>query len=310
MKNIVYRAFLVSCILFALTGCDRFGGETSDSPVIAKVDKAPITQDDFVREIGRVPDWAQGQFAGTEGKQKFLDELIKRELIYQHALRMRLNKNKEYLDKMREFEKMTLVSMVLKKEVEEKSFVDDSEAREFFDQNADKFTIGSQLKASHILVEKEETAKEINERIKNGESFAKLAKELSLDKGSADKGGDLGYFSSGKMVPEFEQALLRLKPGEVSEPVRTRFGFHIIKLTDIKKGKPADFEQSKDSIKRQLLAEKKKKLFDSYIEKLKGDFDVVTVEENLSTITLPWEQAEEQAPEPDQQETPKAEKSE
>ena len=293
MKNVLLSTAVIACLFLVLTGCDNLGRKKSDSPVIATINKAPITEDDFIKEISRIPEWARTQFMGEEGEQKFLDELIKRELIYQHALKMKLDKNEEYLDKVREFEKMTLVSLVLKKEVEDKTFVDDAEVKSFFDQNADKFTVGTQLKASHILVETEKEAQDIHARIIKGESFSDLAKKFSKDKGSAENGGDLGYFSRGKMVPEFEQAAVGLKPGEVSEPVKTRFGYHIIKLTDIKKGTPANFEQSAESIKKQLLAEKRKALFDSYVEKLKGELKVVTVEENLKSVALPWEQSKE-----------------
>jgi parvulin-like peptidyl-prolyl isomerase len=94
------------------------------------------------------------------------------------------------------------------------------------------------------------------------------------------------------MVPEFENAAASLKPGEVSGPVKTRFGYHIIKLTDIKEGTRASFEQSAESIQRQLLGEKRKKVFDTYVEKLKGELKVVKNAENLKSISLPWEQPE------------------
>lgn len=293
MKNVLLHTFFTVCMLLALIGCNKLGEKTSDSLVIAKIDKAPITQDDFTKEVSRVPEWARPQFQGDEGKNSFLDELIKRELIYQHALKMKLNKDEEYIDKVKEFEKMTLVSLVLKKEIEDKAVVDDTEARTFFDQNKDKFVIGTQLKASHILVETEDEAKSIHDKIKKGENFAALAKKHSKDKGSAENGGDLGYFTKGKMVPEFENAAAGLKVGEVSEPVRTRFGFHIIKLTDIQQGTQATFEQSAEAIKRQLIAEKRKNLFDTFVEKLKGELKVVKMEENLKSLTLPWEKAEE-----------------
>jgi len=297
MKKVSFYALLIVC-LFTVTGCDKSGGGKSGGPVVAKVDKADITKDDFIKEVGRIPDWARAQFQGDEGKDRFLDELIKRELIYQHAMKMKLDKDKEYLDKVREFEKMTLVSLVLKKEVEEKAVVDDAEVKAFYDQNAEKFTVGTELKASHILVETEKEAKDIHAKIKKGESFSDLAKKFSKDRGSADKGGDVGYFTRGKMVPEFENAAASLKPGEVSEPVQTRFGYHIIKLTDIKQGTRASFEQSAESIHRQLLGEKRKKLFDTYVDKLKSDLKVVKNEENLKAISLPWEEsgAEPQAP--------------
>lgn len=270
-----------------LTGCEQKSG--SEGPVIAKVDNGVITAGDFVAEVSRVPEWARNQFAGKEGKDKFLDELVKRELIYQNAKEMNLDKDKEYTSKIEQFKKMTLVSLILKKEVEDKAFVDDAEVKAFFDQNEDKFTVGTKIKASHILVKTEEEAKEIADKINSGEDFAGLAKSRSQDKGSAQKGGDLGYFGRGQMVPEFERAAISLKPGEVSAPVQTRFGYHIIKLTDIKKGEKANFEQSKDAIRKQLLAEKRKKLFDAYVERLKAKSKVTLVEENLEGITLPWE---------------------
>jgi parvulin-like peptidyl-prolyl isomerase len=87
------------------------------------------------------------------------------------------------------------------------------------------------IKCSHILVEKESVAKEILEKIKNGEDFSKLAMEYSKD-GSRRRGGDLGYFGRGMMVKEFENAAFKLKKGEVSGIIKTQFGYHIIKRTE------------------------------------------------------------------------------
>ncbi|MBI4847801.1 MAG: peptidylprolyl isomerase [Nitrospirae bacterium] len=292
MKKTWLFVFVFS--LAILAGCSQ--KEKSGVDVIAEVDKTPITKDEFLKEMGRIPDWAKEQFKGKEGKDKFLDELVKRELIYQDAKKMGLDKDKEYLDKIKEFEKMTLVALILKKEVEDKSKVDDTDVKGFYDKNADKFTIGTTIKASHILVDTEDLAKKTFARIKKGERFADLAKSLSKDTGSAQKGGDLGYFAHGQMVPEFEQAVLKLKPGEVSEPVKTRFGYHIIQLTDIKKGETASFEQSKESIQKQLLAEKKRELFEKYIEGLKNKYKVSKNDKALEAITIPAESAGGQKP--------------
>lgn len=85
------------------------------------------------------------------------------------------------------------------------------------------------IKCAHILVEKQSQALAVLERLKNGERFAELAKELSTDRGNAKRGGDLGYFGRGKMVKQFESAAFKLSIGQVSEPVKTEFGYHIIK---------------------------------------------------------------------------------
>ncbi|MDP7978522.1 peptidylprolyl isomerase PrsA [Bacillus multifaciens] len=113
-----------------------------------------------------------------------------------------------------------------------------------------------EIKASHILVKDEETAKKVKDELAQGKSFEDLAKQYSQDPGSKDKGGDLGYFKPGSMVKEFEDAAYKLKKDEISNPVKTQFGYHIIKVTDIKELKP--FDQEKDSIKNDLVDKKMK----------------------------------------------------
>ncbi|MBY0595905.1 peptidylprolyl isomerase PrsA [Bacillus bingmayongensis] len=111
-----------------------------------------------------------------------------------------------------------------------------------------------EIKASHILVKDEETAKKVKEELGQGKSFEELAKQYSEDPGSKEKGGDLGYFGPGKMVKEFTDAAYKLKKDEVSEPVKSEFGYHIIKVTDIKEQKP--FEEEKANIKKELVEKK------------------------------------------------------
>ncbi|MCW9130799.1 peptidylprolyl isomerase PrsA [Bacillus paramycoides] len=111
-----------------------------------------------------------------------------------------------------------------------------------------------EIKASHILVKDEATAKKVKDELAQGKSFEDLAKQYSEDTGSKDKGGDLGYFTAGKMVKEFEDAAYKLKKDEISEPVKSQFGYHIIKVTDIKEQKP--FDEVKGDIKKDLVQKK------------------------------------------------------
>jgi peptidyl-prolyl cis-trans isomerase C len=288
--------FILLLLIPVVFGCSQ--DSTPDSPVIAKVNKGAVTESDFLREVVRIPEWARSQFEADDGKEKFLDELVKKELIYQHAKKMRLDNNEEYLQKVREFEKLTLVALSLKKEVDDKVRVDETEVQAFFDENKEKFTVGTQIKASHILVKTEDEAKKAHLRLQSGEKFEAVAREVSIDKGSAEKGGDLGFFGRGRMVPEFERAALSLKPGAISTPVKTRFGYHIIKQTDIKMGDPASFEQSKEAIQRELVNQKRKKNFDALIAKLKADSEINTDKAVLTGIALPWDKGTEQAEKP------------
>lgn len=106
------------------------------------------------------------------------------------------------------------------------------------------------LKASHILVKDEKTAKEIKEKLNNGEDFAALAKQYSEDSGSKEKGGELPEFGPGQMDPKFEDAAYKLEAGQVSDPIKSSYGYHVIKLTEKKELKP--FDQEKDNIRKEL----------------------------------------------------------
>jgi foldase protein PrsA len=129
--------------------------------------------------------------------------------------------------------------------------VTDAEIQAYYDKAS------KELNARHILVEDEETAKKVIERLNAGEDFAAIAKELSIDTGSGAEGGELGWFTVGKMVPTFEEAAYALELNTVSEPVQSDYGFHIIEVTD--KRDVADYgtlEEKKEEIKQIVIAEK------------------------------------------------------
>ncbi|MBO1625855.1 peptidylprolyl isomerase PrsA [Bacillus arachidis] len=152
-----------------------------------------------------------------------------------------------------------------------------------------------EIKASHILVKDEATAKKVKEELNQGKSFEELAKQYSEDPGSKDKGGELGYFGPGKMVKPFEDAAYKLKKDEVSEPVKSDLGYHIIKVTDIKQQEKS-FEDSKADIKKQLVA---KKMQD-------GEFMMKLQEDELKKADVKVQDKDLK----DTFETPKAEKEE
>lgn len=129
--------------------------------------------------------------------------------------------------------------------------VSDEKLKEFYDENKNLFT---ELEASHILVDDEDTAKEVQKKLEDGGDFAELAKEYSKD-GSAENGGDLGVFKKGDMVAEFEEAAFALKEGEVSDIVQSQFGYHIIKL---KKKTVMPFEDAKEQVEEQYMLQNAK----------------------------------------------------
>ena len=134
--------------------------------------------------------------------------------------------------------------------------ITDDEIKTYFEDNKASFDTPEQVEASHILVEDEKTAKEVKKKIDEGGDFAELAKEYSTDTQTAENGGELGYFSTGQMVEAFDKAAFAMKVDEISDPVKTDYGYHIIKVTGKKEAKEATLEDSKAKIKEDLLATK------------------------------------------------------
>ena len=145
--------------------------------------------------------------------------------------------------------------------------VSTEDAREFYESNQDMFT-SDQVQASHILVETEEEAIEIKEQLEEGADFAQLAQTFSMCPSSAE-GGDLGMFPRGSMVPPFEEAAFSMEPGEISDPVQTDFGYHIIMVTE-RIREEQDFEDLEEQIKQQIRQES----LQNHIEKLREAAEV------------------------------------
>jgi len=144
----------------------------------------------------------------------------------------------------------------------------EQDSKEYYEANKDLFKF-DEVTASHILVEDEKTAKEVLEKLEAGEKFEDLAGEYSTDPGSKDNGGDLGTFGRGQMVPEFENAVFALKPGEISDIVKSDYGYHIIKLTDRNQG-TRTYEEVKESIASILVSQE----VDRKIQELKGNTEI------------------------------------
>jgi peptidyl-prolyl cis-trans isomerase C len=297
MKKLLMLILSIS-FLFALASCAK--KEEQKGKYLAKVGNVTITQADLEREFKTLPEFAQKLFEGSEGKEKFLEELVKKELLYQEALKKGLEKNTEYQKKVEDFRKLTLIGQLLEKEIETKAKVTDQDVKDYYEKHKEELSSINQIKAGHILVKTEDEAKKILERIKKGEDFTSLAKKYSIDIGSAKNGGDLGFFSPGQMVPEFEAAAFRLKKGEISKPVRTKFGYHIIRVADKKTGKPLEFDKVRNAIFQRLSAEKQKEFFDTYIDGLRKTYKV---EINKEAISKEEEKKEELQGKPEQEST-------
>lgn len=167
-------------------------------------------------------------------------------------------------------------NLYLKKLLEPRIPITEEEMKEYFEENKDSLGQEEEVKARHILVESEETALEVKKKLDEGEDFGELAKEYSTDTSNSQQGGDLGFFGKGKMVKEFEDAAFSLEIGEISEPVKTELGYHIIKVEDRKEAEEADFEKSKDEIKDMIFQERFQEAYDTWLQEKLEEYEIQT----------------------------------
>ncbi|WP_342043653.1 peptidylprolyl isomerase [Bacillus sp. OTU2372] len=164
--------------------------------------------------------------------------------------------------------------LLIKKLLEPEIKITEDEMKTYFEENKDSYATAEQVKASHILVADEKTAKEIKQKLDNGEDFAILAKKYSTDESTKDKGGELGYFAKGTMVTEFDNVAFTLPVNKISDPVKTEYGYHIIKVEDKKAAQAANYEASKAEIKETLFDQKVDSEYQTWIDSKKKNYDI------------------------------------
>lgn len=182
-----------------------------------------------------------------------LDFLIEVKVAAQRAKSEKLHEAEDFRRKLAYAQERLLMERVLTREGDKAAT--DQAIKTYYDEQVKLLPPVEEVRARHILVESEDEAKKIVDRLKGGEDFAKVAGELSKDPGSGKEGGDLGFFTKERMVPEFAEAAFAMKPGELSVPVKSQFGWHVIKLEERRKRPLPTLDQVKDRL-RQALAGK------------------------------------------------------
>lgn len=241
--------------------------------VIAIVGDEKITKSFFDALTDSIP----ASYRNKEGNKKLLDKIIETKVFAHEARRIKLDKDPKIKAEIQYMTEQVLQKNYMKHLMDQFKIGDD-ELQSYYNQNKDKYQQKEQLRARHILVDTEEEAKAIQDELKAGKDFAELAKEKSKCP-SGRRGGDLDWFGKGQMVPEFEKAAFSLEKGQVSDIVKTSFGYHIIKLEDKKEAQQQPFEQVKSNIKSELMRKKFREKVSETEEKLKKELNVQIINE-------------------------------
>src|SRR6185436_5628323 len=226
--------------------------DTKEDKVVAVVNGHEIK----VSEVERAAEDILGQLPDIPPKLRYpyiVEYLVERHLLAQAAVKEGIADSDEYKRRLALYQAKALRDAYFAQTIVP-TFTEE-EMKKAYDTESAKVVQTERVRARHILVASEQEAKQIRARLDKGEKFEDLAKQYSLD-GSKDYGGDLGYFSAPEMVPEFSKAAFALQPGQISQPVKTDFGWHIIRVDDRKKGAAQPYDQVKTALKNILLRKK------------------------------------------------------
>ena len=211
-------------------------------------------------------------------RARALDALIDTYVLADLARKEGIDKSQDFLDRMKQQEVRTLQALYFGQKIQ--GAVSDEAIKAAYDEQVKSLAPKSQVRARHILLKTEDEAKAVIEELKGGADFAEVAKAKSTGP-SGPNGGDLGFFGEGQMVPEFERAAFALEPGGYTdEPVKTQFGFHVIKLEEKRQSPPPALTQVEGQIRNQLLREE-------YLKAVKAGRDAIGVEIADETLKLP-----------------------
>ena len=223
----------------------------------------------------------QGISVSAEELSKVIDDAIAQSGLSKEEFEKTLDEQNLTMDFVEDYyKKQLIINKLLDKTVLSKIIISSSEIEEYYNNNKNEFITPEQVRARHILVGSADEADEILKQLNNGADFIELAKEKSTCP-SASEGGDLGYFSKGDMIAEFEDAAFALDVGEISPVVKTEFGYHIIKLLDKKPETLIELEDAMQDIEEKLKLEKQNTAFDDYLNMLREKADIKIFEERV-----------------------------
>lgn len=253
--------------------------------VIATYAGKKFTEQDFLDELAKLNKRSVKALSDPQRRLQFVENYILSSLLYEEGVAQGFDKDPAVRQQIEDLERRLVIQKVMQEH--QSAPVSDEQVRAYYDANPDEFRT-DRVKASHILVKDEALANELHAKlVENPDLFASLAAEYSIDKSNAERGGDLGFFGRGRMVSEFEEAAFALpEDGAISEPVKTRFGYHLIMRTGREDGTPKPFDEVKNQIRIRLINEKRREQTEAFLTQLKTKADYSVDEGTLAKIDV------------------------
>lgn len=254
--------------------------DAEKNAVLFKIAGKEVKVAELDEELQQIPAFIRPQILGGEGLNDFLDRFSGRYLAAASAEKNFAALSEKYPDVIKDVARRTMIHKLLSDKLDAIK-IEDKDIEDFYQKNLAQFAVPAQIKAHHILVKEEAEAKELLAALeKEPAKFSDLAREKSTCP-SGKEGGDLGAFGEGQMVPEFDSACKTAEIGKLVGPVKTQFGYHIIRVDERQPAGNRKLEEVKEQIKGHLLPQKQQEAFKAYIEELKKEFSVKIHQEKL-----------------------------
>lgn len=275
------RIFLGICLFSSLLliGCQKSGDRPLGKKELVRVNDVSISLEEFQQMLEKQPLEGKMKLLSEKGTRDFLENyVIPREVLYQEAIKRGLDKKKEVLARIEDARRAILTESLLEEVLRGKGEVSEEEIQQYYKENQALFTEPQEVKIRHIVVNTEPALKEVVTKLSQGENFEKLASIYNIGKFKED-GGDLGYIRRGQMAPpfaQFEEAAFSLKRrGEISEVVSTPYGFHILRLEDMRGTAVRPLSQVKERIRFFLQPRKKQDAYLEYVKEAKSKANIL-----------------------------------
>lgn len=281
MKKLIVS---VMVLMAAIAGCTAentasMAGKVdmNDPHLVAVVGGEKIMDTDIEALLNEIPEQARQRYASVEGKRELVQSLAEIKMLSLEAKKQGIDRSPDVKRKI-DFMGEQMLARELAENTVDKITISDEEISGYYHDNREQFSTGPRVKLRHILLDSESEAQAVLARLKKGEDFSALAREKSRCP-SSQQGGELGWATKGMMVPEFEDAAFALKKGQMSEVVKSSYGYHVIMCDDVEAARQLDLEEVRDTIRQQLKSEKSEETVSALIEQAKKNHPVTVNEE-------------------------------
>jgi peptidyl-prolyl cis-trans isomerase C len=267
VRRIGLLTLILPGILALSTGCTP---PQSEERVVAFVNGKPITQTEFDHEWEDLPDATKARYEKEGGRHVFLRELVDHELLLQEARKLGLDHSDVIRDRVRRYKEKLLKDELLKDRMKTTVELTKEELDRYYDEHAGELLTSLKVRVAQMLLPNYPAAKDLETQVNRGGDFGKFAQRYSIDYKTKAKGGDLGPYRKGLVIPEVDEVIKTLKPGMVSAPIKTEAGYYLVQITALEPEIIQADQAKRERLRQELLYLKRKQYFDSVIAEIKA----------------------------------------